>query len=96
MTQRCSVLNPRQPIYWITTIMDSPDYTSLLDDVLITCLNEQMDENTIFTNEALDGVVLKETNSNFRLDCMLNPVENLWGVLARAIYKNGRQFSSCN
>ena len=24
----------------------------------------------------------------------LNPVENLWGILARAVYKNGRQFWS--
>jgi hypothetical protein len=28
--------------------MDSRDYTNLLDDVLITYLDEQMDENAIF------------------------------------------------
>ena len=24
----------------------------------------------------------------------LNPMENIWGILVRGIYKNGRQFSS--
>lgn len=26
----------------------------------------------------------------------LNPVENLWGMLARRVYSNGRQYSSIN
>ncbi|KAG3095181.1 hypothetical protein PI125_g16317 [Phytophthora idaei] len=24
----------------------------------------------------------------------LNPIENMWGVLARAVYANGRQFET--
>ena len=26
----------------------------------------------------------------------LNPIENLWGWMAREVYKNGRQFNSLN
>ena len=26
----------------------------------------------------------------------LNPIENVWGALARRVYANGRQFQSCH
>jgi hypothetical protein len=53
----------KTPICWITTKMNSADYTKLLDDVSITYMDEQMNENAL---------------------------------LAREVYKNVRQFSSCN
>jgi hypothetical protein len=52
-------------------VMDSQDFTNLLDHVLITYLDEKMDENAIFQQccysqiKALDGVVRNETNSNW-------------------------------
>jgi hypothetical protein len=90
----------KTPLCWIITKMDSPDYTNLLDDVLITF---------IWTNKWTRAAIQKSGHSIewFATKQMpsfdwpayspfLHPIENLYGILFREDYKNGRQFSLCN
>lgn len=95
----------KTPICFITNRMNSECYTELLDAVLIPFLEDFMDENAVFQQDNASIHASRHTKNwlNERnvsvLDwpaCSpdLNPIENLWGYLARKVYENGRQFSN--
>lgn len=95
------------PICYVSTKMNSEMYIELLDDVLITYLDEAEDDDIIFQQDNASIHASKQTKAwfsdkNIKLlpwpacspDC--NPIENLWGILAAKVYERGRQFSTVN
>lgn len=95
----------RSPICIISTKMTSNKYVELLDDVLITFGDDYMPEDWIFQqdNASIHSAkttkkILSERNIPM-LDwpaCSpyLNPIENVWGLLAQRVFANGRQFDT--
>ena len=85
--------------------LDSTKYQALLSNHLLPFLRTMELENAFFQQDNAPchrslctkawfrrhGINLLEWPS---LSPDLNPIENLWGILARAIYSNGRQFST--
>lgn len=95
----------KTPIATISTKMNSDNYIELLDSVLIPFMENKMDDNFIFQQDNAAIHVSKKTMSWFserNIRVMewparspdLNPVENLWGILARRVYSGGRQFGT--
>lgn len=95
------------PICWITTRMNSNMYCDLLEDVLISHLEENVEGEFMFQQDNASIHVSRKSKEWFSdkdiplLDwpaCSpdLNPIENLWGLLASKVYENGRQFATTN
>lgn len=93
------------PICFISTRMNSGMYLELLEDVLIGHLENDASEDIVFQQDNASIHVSKQSKAWFvekniplldwpacSPDC--NPIENLWGILARMVYANGRQFDS--
>lgn len=93
------------PICFITTRMNSKDYTEVLEDVLLTFLDEHSDEEFIFQQDNAAIHASRETTRWFAErnieimswppcspDC--NPIENLWGFLASKVYANNKQYNT--
>ncbi len=92
-------------IAWIPSRMNSSDYTEILDTELVRMLEDCVDENAIFQQDNAPIHVSARSKDWFRdrkIELLtwparspdLNPIENVWGILARRIYKNGRQFET--
>jgi transposase len=97
----------KTPLAKCDTRMNSQKYIDMLDDVLIPFTDDLMDGDFVFQqdNAAIHVSRLSKTwfeDKDIELldhpPCSpdLNPMENLWGILARAVYSNGRQYSSVN
>lgn len=95
--------NGKTPVAKISTRMSSENYIELLEDVLIPFTEDVMPEDFIFQQDNAAIHVSKKTlewfsDRNISLlewparSPDLNPIENLWGILARLVYKGGRQF----
>jgi transposase len=93
--------NAKTPMCFISTKMNSEKYTDLLEEVLIPFL----EENFIFQQDNASIHVSGPTRQWFQQKNIellewpayspdLNPIENLWGILAREVYKHGRQFAT--
>lgn len=87
--------------------MNSEKYIDMLDTELINFTDDKMDGDFIFQQDNAAIHVSRLSRAWFEekeIDLLdwpacspdLNPIENLWGILARRVYGNGRQYTSVN
>lgn len=85
--------------------MDSKKYINMLETELITFTDDKMDGDFIFQQDNAAIHVSRQSRAWFQekdIDLLdwpacspdLNPIENLWGILVRRVYANGRQFAT--
>ncbi|KAI8123499.1 Transposable element Tc3 transposase [Lucilia cuprina] len=95
----------KSKICFVPTKMNSQIYNKLLEDALIPFMDEKMEEDCIFQQDNAAIHVSKQSKAWFNehsiplLDwpaCSpdLNPMENLWGYMARKVYANNAQNES--
>lgn len=95
----------KTPLVKISTRMNSRNYIEMLNDVLIPFSDDFMDGDFMYQQDNASIHVSKESKAWFAsvdielLDWParspdLNPMENLWGILARKVYHGGRKYSS--
>lgn len=93
------------PICFVSTKMDSDYYIQLLDEVLITFVDDNCGPEFVFQQDNASIHRSKKTlkflgDRNIPLldwpaiSPDLNPIENLWSTLATKVYQHGRQFNS--
>lgn len=87
--------------------MNSKNYTDVLESRLLPFIRKLHPKKLIFQQDNAAIHKSKETSAWFKyhkVDLLdwparspdLNPVENLWGILVRRIYAEGRQYSTVN
>lgn len=97
--------NGQLPIAWISTKMKSKDYTDLLETSLIDHGEALMGSDFVFQHDNAPIHQSRETKNwlaERNIDVLawppyspdLNPIENLWGIIANEVYKNGKQFDN--
>lgn len=87
--------------------MNSEKYVNMLETELITFTDDHMDGDFVFQQDNASIHVSRQSRAWFEekeIDLLdwpacspdLNPIENLWGILARRVYANGRRYTSVN
>lgn len=95
----------KSPLCFITTNMNAQSYVNLLDDVLIDFADELHEDKWTFQQDNAPIHAAKLTKEFFKARNIpvlewpavspdLNPIEDLWGMLSAAVYKNGQQFDT--
>lgn len=98
-------MHGKTPMMKISGRMNSKKYTELQEDSLIPFADEHHEEDLIFQQDNAAIHVSRESKSWFEgkgIDLLewparspdLNPIENLWGIVAREVYKNGKQYGT--
>jgi transposase len=95
----------KSELLFINTRLNADGYQQLIEDELIECQNRN--NNMIFQQDNAPIHVARSTMKWFEthnikvlnwppLSPDLNPIENIWGIMAREIYDGGKQFSNVN
>lgn len=95
--------NARTPICFVSARINSDTYMNQLEGVLLPFLDDLEDEEYIFMHDNASihrSSATKKWLAERNVDVLpwpaispdLNPIENIWGMLARAVYANGRQW----
>lgn len=92
-------------IAYVPTKINSQNYIELLEDTMVERTEELCGVNFVFQqdNAAVHSAkIVEEWFSLKNIEVLdwparspdLNPIENLWGVLSRLVYTNGRQYNT--
>ncbi len=101
----CFSREGKSSVHFVDSCMNSESYTRLLSAALIPYTESKFDGNYIFQQDNAPCHRAKNTQIWFEMngiDVMswpsrspdLNPIENLWGMLARIVYEGGKQYNS--
>ena len=94
-------------IHFVEDNMKAKDYVDIICNKVIPFSNKMYGKNWIFQQDNapvhtsnITKTFLRDNNIKVLSwpSCSpdLNPIENLWGILTRMVYSNGRQFSTIN
>lgn len=97
----------RTRVFFIDSRMNAGSYVSLLSDSLVPFVNENFEKNYFFQQDNAPCHRAKTTKNWLEEKEIpllewpsrspdLNPIENLWGLIARKVYEGGRQFDRIN
>ena len=94
-------------IAFVDSTLNSSDYIKVLQEYLLPCYKKICGKNRVFQQDGAAIHTSKVTQNWLKSKNInvlewpanspdLNPIENVWGLLVRRVYANGRQFKTKN